>query len=238
MGPLSFLRSSARFVLRGGKAYWLWVASLSALIAWGAAAYVDQFRLGLIVTNMRDQVSWAFYIGNFTFLVGVAAAAVVLVIPAYIYHWKPIKEVAILGEILAISAIVMCLMFVVADMGHPERGWHLIPGLGHMNFPRSILAWDVLVLNLYLLLNLTIVTHVLYRGMQGRAPNQRFVVPLVLFSVPAAVGIHTVTAFIYAGAAARPYWNASILAPRFLCSAFCSGPAIMLILFQILQRTT
>ncbi len=238
MGPLSFLRSSARFVLRGGKAYWLWVASLSALIAWGAAAYVDQFRLGLIVTNMRDQVSWAFYIGNFTFLVGVAAAAVVLVIPAYIYHWKPIKEVAILGEILAISAIVMCLLFVVADMGHPERGWHLIPGLGHMNFPRSILAWDVLVLNLYLLLNLTIVTHVLYRGMQGRPPNQRFVVPLVLFSVPAAVGIHTVTAFIYAGTAARPYWNASILAPRFLCSAFCSGPAIMLILFQILQRTT
>ncbi len=238
MGPLSFLRASLRFVLRGGKAYWLWVLSLAALIAWGAAAYADQFREGLIVTNMRDQVSWAFYIGNFTFLVGVAAAAVVLVIPAYIYHWKPIKEVAILGEILAISAIVMCLLFVVADMGHPERGWHLIPGLGHMNFPRSILAWDVLVLNLYLLLNLTIVTHVLYRGMQGRPPNQRFVVPLVLFSVPAAVGIHTVTAFIYAGTAARPYWNASILAPRFLCSAFCSGPAIMLILFQILQRTT
>lgn len=238
MGPLRFLRSSLRFVLHGGKAYWLWVATLVGLIGWGAAAYADQWQRGLIVTNMRDQVSWAFYIGNFTFLVGVAAAAVVLVIPAYIYHWKPIKEVAILGEILAVSAIVMCLMFVTADMGHPERGWHLIPGIGHMNFPRSILAWDVLVLNLYLVLNLVIVTHVLYRGMQGRGPNQRLVVPLVLFSVPAAVGIHTVTAFIYAGTPARPFWNASILAPRFLCSAFCSGPAIMLILFQILQRTT
>ena len=121
MGPIRFIATSARFVLRGGKAYWLWIAFLLALIAWGGLAYVDQLRNGLIVTNMRDQVSWAFYIGNFTFLVGVAAAAVVLVIPAYIYHWEPIKEVAILGEILAISAIVMCLLFVVVDMGRPDR---------------------------------------------------------------------------------------------------------------------
>jgi len=238
MGPLTALLTAARIVLHGSKAYWLWVGCLLALIAWGALGYVDQLQSGLIVTNMRDQVSWAFYIGNFTFLVGVAAAAVVLVIPAYIYHWKPIKEVAILGEILAISAIVMCMLFVTVDMGRPDRFWHLIPGVGRMNFPSSLLAWDVLVLSLYLVLNLTIVTHLLYRGIQGRPYNTRLVVPLVLFSIPAAVGIHTVTAFLYAGLPGRPYWNASILAPRFLCSAFCSGPAIMLILFQILQRTT
>jgi molybdopterin-containing oxidoreductase family membrane subunit len=238
MGPVKFVTTSARFVFSGGKAYWLWISLLLALIVWGALAYVDQFQAGLIVTNMRDQVSWAFYIGNFTFLVGVAAAAVVLVIPAYVYQWGPIKEVAILGEILAISAIVMCLLFVVSDMGHPERFWHLVPLIGHMNFPSAVLAWDVLVLNLYLVLNVLIVGHILYRGMQGRHYNQSLVVPLVLFSVPAAVGIHTVTAFIYAGLPGRPYWNASILAPRFLCSAFCSGPAVMLVLFQILQRTT
>ena len=238
MGPITFVATSARFALRGGKAYWGWIALLATLIVWGVFAYVDQVRGGLIVTNMRDQVSWAFYIGNFTFLVGVAAAAVVLVIPAYIYHWKPIKEVAILGEILAISAIVMCLLFVTVDMGRPDRFWHLIPGIGRMNFPRSMLAWDVLVLNLYLVLNVLIVSHLLYRGMEGRPYNARLVVPLIMFSIPAAVGIHTVTAFIYAGLPGRPYWNASILAPRFLCSAFCSGPAIMVILFQILQRTT
>ncbi len=238
MSIYEFLTRSIGLMLRGGKVYWLWVTLLVALIVWGGIAYVEQLRHGLIVTNMRDQVSWAFYIGNFTFLVGVAAAAVVLVIPAYIYQWKPIKEVAILGEILAISAIVMCLLFVAADMGRPERFWHLIPGIGRMNFPSAVLAWDVLVLNLYLVLNAVIVSHILYRGLQGRPYNQHLVVPLVLFSIPAAVGIHTVTAFIYAGLPGRPYWNASILAPRFLCSAFCSGPAIMLILFQILQRTT
>jgi len=238
MGPAKFITTSARFVLSGGLAYWLWIGLLLALVVWGGMAYVDQFQSGLIVTNMRDQVSWAFYIGNFTFLVGVAAAAVVLVIPAYVYQWGPIKEVAILGEILAISAIVMCLLFVVADMGHPERFWHLVPIIGNMNFPSAVLAWDVLVLNLYLVLNVVVVVHILYRGMQGRHYNPNLVVPLVLLSIPAAVGIHTVTAFIYAGLPGRPYWNASILAPRFLCSAFCSGPAVMLVLFQILQRTT
>jgi Ni/Fe-hydrogenase subunit HybB-like protein len=232
------VRTAAHFLVHGGWAYRTWVLLLLALVAWGGVAYLDQLRNGLIVTNMRDQVSWAFYIGNFTFLVGVAAAAVVLVIPAYVYHWKPIKEVAILGEILAISAIVMCLLFVTVDMGRPDRFWHLIPVIGRINFPRSVLAWDVMVLNVYLVLNLVIVSHLFYRGMQGRHYSQRLVVPLILFSVPAAVGIHTVTAFIYAGLPARPYWNGAILAPRFLCSAFCSGPAIMLILFQILQRTT
>jgi molybdopterin-containing oxidoreductase family membrane subunit len=238
MSLRSFLATCARHILHGNRAYWAWIAFLFALIAWGGAAYVDQLRHGLILTSMRDPVSWAFYIGNFTFLVGVAAAAVVLVIPAYVYQWKPIKELAILGEILAISALVMSLLFVVADMGRPDRWWHLMPPIGRMNFPRAMLAWDVLALNLYLVLNVVIVSHLLYRGVQGRHYSARFAVPLIILSIPAAVAIHTVTAFIYAGLPSRPYWNAAILAPRFLCSAFCSGPAILLILFQILQRTS
>ena len=166
------------------------------------------------------------------------AAAVMLVIPAYIYNWKPIKEIAIFGELLAISAIVMCMLFVLVDVGRPDRVWHLMPFVGSLNLPSSILGWDVLVLNLYLVLNLVIVVHLLFTAYHKRPYSHRFVAPLLLFSIPAAVGIHTVTAFVYAGVAARPFWNSAILAPRFLASAFCSGPAILLILFQILRRTS
>ncbi|MCC6129719.1 MAG: polysulfide reductase NrfD [Acidobacteria bacterium] len=187
---------------------------------------------------MRDQVSWAFYIGNFTFLVGVAAAAVILVIPAYVYDWKPIRHIVVYGELLAVSAIVMCLLFVLVDIGRPDRFWHLLPPVGYLNFPDSILAWDVLVLNIYFLVNFLVVTHILYRAFTGRAYEKRLVIPLVLFSIPMAVGIHTVTAFLYNGLAARPYWNASILAPQFLASAFCSGPAILLFLLQLLRHFT
>jgi Ni/Fe-hydrogenase subunit HybB-like protein len=234
---MRILATALRLILRGNAAYWAWISFLVALIVWGGIAYVNQLQEGLVVTGMRDQVSWAFYIGNFTFLVGVAAAAVVLVIPAYVYDWRPIKTITVLGECLAISAIIMCLLFVTADMGRPDRFWHLIPVVGKMNFPIALLAWDVVVLNLYLILNTTIVAYLLYCGLQGKHYNPRIVVPLVLLSIPAAIAIHTVTAFIYAGLPGRPYWNASILAPRFLASAFCSGPAIMVIVFQVLRRT-
>ena len=233
-----FARGSLRLILRGNRAYWTWLAFLGALILSGVLAYSNQVRFGLGLTAMRDQVSWGFYIGNFTFLVGVAAAAVVLVIPAYIYDWKPIREIVIYGELLAISAITMCLMFVMVDIGRPDRFWHLIPPFGFLNFPSSVLAWDVMVLNLYFVVNFVVATHILYRAFHGKRYIKKLVVPLVLLSVPMAVGIHTVTAFLYNGLAARPYWNSSILAPQFLASAFCSGPAILLVVLQLLRRFT
>ena len=233
-----FVGGSIRQVLRGPAAYWLWLAFLLLLIGSGVGAYVGQVQDGLIVTAMRDQVSWGFYIGNFTFLVGVAAAAVVLVVPAYVYDWGPIREIVIFGELLAISAIMMCLLFVLVDIGRPERFWHLLPPAGRLNFPDSILAWDVLVLNVYFLINVVVVTHIVYMAFTGRHYDTRIVVPLVLLSIPTAVGIHTVTAFLYNGLAARPYWNSSILAPQFLASAFCSGPAILLFVLQLLRRFT
>ncbi len=236
MGVLHFLVGCVRLVTRGSRAYFAWVGVLLVAIAIGLGAYVHQARSGLVVTNMRDQVSWAFYIGNFTFLVGVAAAAVMLVIPAYLYHWKPIKEVVILGELLAVSALTMCLLFILADIGHPERFTHIVPLLGKPNWPRSLLNWDAMVLNVYLLVNAVVAIHTLYRVFHGLPYDRRVVIPLVLFSIPMAVGIHTVTAFLYNGMAARPYWNASILAPRFLATAFSAGPAVMLVLFQVLRR--
>lgn len=233
-----FARDSLRSIARGNAYYWAWLAMLAALVASGVAAYSRQLSVGLALTAMRDQVSWGFYIGNFTFLVGVAAAAVVLVIPAYVYDWKPIKQIVILGELLAMSALVMCFLFVLVDVGRPDRVWHLLPGVGHLNFPSSLLAWDVVVLNLYFLVNFAVVAHILYRSYMGRHYEKRVVVPLVLLSIPMAVGIHTVTAFLYNGLVARPYWNASILAPQFLASAFCSGPAILLFVLQLLRRLT
>lgn len=238
MPSLRFVHDSLRLVLRGNAIYWLWLASLMTLVVSGAAAYASQVTEGLALTAMRDQVSWGFYIGNFTFLVGVAAAAVILVIPAYVYHWKPIREIVIFGELLAVSAIVMCQLFVLVDIGRPDRLWHLFPPFGHLNLPSSILAWDVVVLNLYFVVNLVVVTHILYRSYCGRPYEKRLVVPLVLLSIPMAVAIHTVTAFLYNGLAARPYWNSSILAPQFLASAFCSGPAILLVVLQVLRRVT
>src|SRR5450759_3209411 len=129
----AFVRGCFLLLRKGSKLYYTWVSALLVLIVIGVVAYANQMYYGLIVTAMRDQVSWGFYISNFTFTVGVAAAAILLVIPAYVYQWKPIKEIAILGELGAVSAIVVCLLFVTVDLGRPDRFWHLIPKIGILN---------------------------------------------------------------------------------------------------------
>jgi molybdopterin-containing oxidoreductase family membrane subunit len=229
--------TASKLVLKGSRGYYVWLAVLGLFIFIGATSYIQQLRTGLIETAMRDQVSWGFYIANFTFLVGVAAAAVLLVIPAYLYHFKPIKEIVLFGELIAVTAVSMCLMFILADMGRPERAWHIFPPpFGKMHFPSSLLAWDFVVLNGYLAINLFIAFYAMYKVSHGQEYNMKLLLPLILLSIPWAVSIHTVTAFLYNGLSARPFWNASILAPRFLASAFVSGPALMLILFQIIRK--
>lgn len=228
--------TALRQIFIGNRAYYLWVAFLSFFILLGFSAYIDQFHRGLITTAMRDQVSWGLFISNFTFLVGVAAAAVLLVVPAYLYNFKPIKEIVLFGELLAITAISMCILFILVDMGQPTRVWHILPFIGAMHFPASLLAWDVVVLNGYLAINGIVAFYVLYRLSIGKEYSMTVVGPLIILSIPWAVSIHTVTAFLYNGLSSRPFWNASILAPRFLASAFCSGPAIMLVLFQIIRK--
>lgn len=225
-----------RLVAVGNKKYYLWLGVLVFFMFLGFSAYIGQLNRGLITTAMRDQVSWGLYISNFTFLVGVAAAAVLLVVPAYFYNFKPIKEIVLFGEILAITAITMCILFITADLGHPERIWHILPAIGAMNFPSSLLAWDVIVLNGYLAINVFVVFYVLYKLSIGKEYKMSLIAPLVILSIPWAVGIHTVTAFLYNGLSARPFWNASILAPRFIASAFCSGPALMLVIFQLIRK--
>jgi len=220
------------------KPYKIWGATLLLFIVLGVFAYIQQIKYGLIVTNLSDQVSWGAYIANFTFLVGVAAAAVLLVFPTYVLHRDDVKEVVLIGELMAFSAVVMCILFVLVDLGHPERFIHMLPGFGRLGFSHSVLAWDVLVLNGYLLLNMHIPGYLLYMKYMGRRPNMWFYLPLVFLSIFWAVSIHTVTAFLYSGLGGRPYWNTAILAPRFLVSAFAGGPALLLIVFTVVRKFT
>lgn len=229
-----FLWRAFKLSFRGSAGFYLWMTVLTILSVIGGNAYMRQVVEGLATTNMTDQVSWGAYIANFTFMVGVAAASVMLVIPAYIYRNKEMHEVVLYGELLAVAAIIMSLLFVVVDLGRPDRFWHLIPVLGVFNFPGSLLSWDVIVLNGYLLLNLHICGYLLYMKYLDKKPTPMFYIPVVILSIIWAISIHTVTAFLYVGLVGRPFWNAAIVAPRFLGSAFTAGPGILILTFQVL----
>jgi molybdopterin-containing oxidoreductase family membrane subunit len=231
-----FIRGSLLAVSRGSRGYYIWLLALAVLIALGVNAYGHQLTHGLITSHMRDQVSWGFYIGNFAFLVGVAAAAVVLVVPAYVYNWGPIRDVVLIGELASVAAIIMCMLFVTVDLGRPEFVWHLMPFVGTPNFPHSLLTWDILVLNLYFLLNWFVVTYILFTAFKGRKYNPRIVLPIIFLSIPFAIGIHTVTAFLFTGLKSRAFWHTALLAPRFIAGAFCSGPALIFLIFRVLRK--
>ncbi|UTW63923.1 polysulfide reductase NrfD [bacterium SCSIO 12741] len=233
-----FVRDCLDSVIHGNRAYHLWMALLTFLVLMGMYAYTVQLDEGLQATGMNDRISWGLYISNFTFFVGVAAAAVMLILPAYVLKDMNFKQAVLIGEGLAVAALCMCLAFVVVDLGGPARAWHLIPVIGYFNWPNSMLAWDVLVLNGYLFINFSIPCYILYCHYKGIEPKKSIYLPGVLISVFWAVGIHMVTAFLYAGLPARPFWNNSLLGPRFLASAFAAGPALIILVLEFVRKYT
>ena len=235
---ITFVKDIIYWNLSGGIGYQLYLCFLAAFMMFGIYAYMVQFNLGLSATNMSNIVSWGLYISNFTFLVGVAAAAVMLILPAYIFKDKDLYKVVIVGEVVAIGALVMCLMFVFVDLGGPLNAWHLIPGIGFFNWPSSLLTWDIIVLNGYLALNLLIPGYIVYCHYRNREPDPRKYRPFIFISIFWAFGIHLVTAFLYQGLPARPFWNNPLMGPRFLASAFAAGPALMAVVLIIINAVT
>lgn len=230
-----FLWRCARLSFVGDARYLGWMLLLTCISLVGLNAYAKQLVHGLGTTGMSDQVSWGLYIANFTFLVGMAAAAVMLVIPVYVYRNEDLHDLVIFGELLAVASIIMCLLFVTVDLGRPDRFHHLFR---RFNFPISMLTWDVVVLNGYLLLNLHICGYLIYCAYRKRLPSKIFYIPFVFVAIFWAVSIHTVTAFLYAGLGGRPFWNSAVVAPRFIASAFAAGPAFIILTLQVIEWGT
>lgn len=231
-----FLWRMLKEAFRGNWPFYIAMTVLSAIFLVGVNAWAHQVADGMVRTNMTDHVSWGLYIANFTFGVGLAAGAVMMVIPAYLYDDHEMHDVVLVGELLAISAICVSIGFVVVDMGRPDRLWHIMPGIGRFNWPISMLTWDVLVLNGYLFINLHVAGYLIYMRYLGRKPNPKWYLPFVFLSIAWAISIHSVTAFLYAGLGGRPFWNSALLAPRFIVTAFVAGPAFVIVLLLALKR--
>ena len=235
---LQFARDCLMLMLRGGTRYYALLGVLSLGVLVGGVAYAQQLQYGLIVTGMSDQVSWGVYIANFTFLVGLAAAAVMVVIPAYVFGDEHMKRVVLVAETMAVAACAMALLFVVVDLGRPDRMLNIVPLLSRVNFPRSLLAWDVVVIPGYLLINLSIPAYVMFAHYRGREVSHTRLMPVILLAILWAIALHVVTAFLYVADVAKPFWHSPLLGPRFLASAFASGPALLLGVLHVLDRTT
>lgn len=219
--------------LFGSKKYYAWLTALMAVIGIGFLFYLYQLSEGLGITGMSRDVSWGFYIAQLTFLVGVAASAVMLVLPYYLHDYKEFGRIVILGEFLAVASILMCMLFVTVDLGKPFR----LLNIFRYPSPNSVLFWDVVVLSGYLGLNI-VIGWITLSAERKSVPPPAWIKPLIYLSIPWAVSIHTVTAFLYAGLPGRGFWLTAILAPRFLSSAFAAGPSLLIILALLIRKVT
>lgn len=220
--------------LSGNRQYWAWITLLVATMAVAAYVYIRyQYQIGLGVTGLSRDVTWGFYIAQFTFMVGVAASAVMVVLPYYLHNYKEFGKITILGEFIAVASVIVCMTFIFVDMGQPFR----ITNVFLHPSPNSLMFWDTVVLSGYLLLNVVISRVTLDAERKGIAPP-KWIKPVIILSIPWAFSIHTVTAFLYSGLAARPFWLTAILAPRFLASAFATGPALLILLVFVLRKFT
>lgn len=221
------------YAIKGDKKYYGWIAFLLGLVGVGFGFYLWQLKFGLGITGLSRDVSWGFYIAQLTYMVGVAAGGVMVVIPYYLHDYKAFGRITVLGEFLAIASLIVCMLSVVVDLGQPMRVLNVIL---HPS-PRSMLFYDMIVLNGYLLLNLVVGWNVLQAERNG-THYPPWVKPLIYLSIPFAISIHTVTAFLYCGLPGRGFWLTAILAPRFLASAFAAGPALLVLLSLIIRRVS
>ena len=235
---MSFAPDYIRYILKGGMKFYAWMGFLAILSAIALYGFYLQNTEGLIVTGLTSQIHDGLYFANLVFLVGVAAGAVTIVFPAYVHHHKAMHEVTVLGEMLAISAVCMVMLFVFAHMGRPDRLWHMIPYIGIYNLPGSMLGWDVLVLTGYLLLNFVCGFYFLYVKYSGGTINKKFFMPLIYISIVWALSIHTVTAFLISTLVARPMWFHSVMPIRFIVTAFAAGPCLIILAFLTIRKNT
>jgi molybdopterin-containing oxidoreductase family membrane subunit len=217
--------------LTGSRRYWTWLGALAVLIAIGFAAWLHQLEAGLAVTGLGRDVSWGLYIAQFTFLVGVAASAVMVVLPYYLHDCKAFARVTILAELLAVAAIVACALFILVDMGQPARVLNVLL----YPTPSSLMFWDMLALAGYLVIN-ALIAWVTLSAERRDEPSPAWIRPIVLLSIPWAISIHTVTAFLFAGLPGRSFWMTALLAPRFLASAFAAGPSLLILVALVVRR--
>ncbi len=235
---MSFVIDYWVYVLRGGLKFYAWLGFLCIFVLGWSYGNFMQLSEGMIVTGLSDQVSWGLYLANFVFLVGVAAGAVTVVFPAYVYKHKALHEVTVLGAMLAIAAVVMCMLFVFNHMGRPDRLWHMLPFIGIYNWPGSMLTWDVIVLCGYLVLNIIGGFYYLYKKYTQEPLNKGFYMPVIYIAIVWALSIHTVTAFLINTMPARPMWHHGMMPIRFITTAFAAGPALIIIVFTIVRNNT
>jgi molybdopterin-containing oxidoreductase family membrane subunit len=238
----------------------IWVAVLLVFFIIGVICYIRQLQKGLIVTSMRDYVSWGIYISNFVYFVAISlvGSLITAVLRLTGVHWStPLTRIA---EIIAVAAITFAALIIIVDMGRPERFYNLFIH-GRLQSP---IIWDVVVITTYFFISLLLLyfpllpdlpilmkfskgvnkrLHGLYSFLgkfwkntpaQEKIANRSIAI-LAVTIVPVAFAIHTVTSWLFA-TTYRPGWDSTNFGAYFIAGAFLVGAGAVMVAMYVFRR--
>lgn len=243
--------------MRIGIKFVIWTGILIAVIAFGLSNYLRQFDEGLGVTGMDYPVYWGIYIVNTIFNVGLSAGGIIVACMVYAIGIKKYKPVGRIAEILAITTLFQAVMFLMLDLGRPDR-FYFILQYARIESP---LVWDVTIISTYMMIGLSIMyfstrkdavrlmdvfprRRLLYQVLtlgyvdvshKSLERDEKILKILAVAAIPAAVGLHSITAWIFGVVKAHPDFHSPLIAPFFVTSAIVSGLALV-ILVTVMSR--
>jgi dimethyl sulfoxide reductase membrane subunit len=228
---------------------WLvaWLIVLCAVMGLGLLAFAWQFANGLVVTGMRNTVMWGQYILFFMFFIGLSAGGLIVASAGRLFGASMFKPITRLAVVEATVAVVLAGIFILPDLGRPER---VINILLHANWT-SPMVWDITIVIVYTLLSALYVwvytrADLARRGSRlalgtgtserDHARDERMKTALAWIALPAAILLHSITAWIFGLQISRGFWYSSIMAPMFIASALVSGLALVILLSLVARR--
>jgi dimethyl sulfoxide reductase membrane subunit len=224
-----------------------WIGLLLVLMALGAAAYLYQYANGLAVTGMRNTVMWGQYILFFMFFVGLSAGGLIVASAGRLFGVAAFKPITRLAVLEATIAVLLAGMFILPDLGRPERLLNLVL---YAN-PTSPMIWDIAIVTVYLALStfyvwLYVRADLARRGSwlafgtgtseRALAREERLKSAMAWVALPAAILLHSITAWIFGLQISRGFWYTGVMAPMFVASALVSGLALVILLALVLRR--
>jgi molybdopterin-containing oxidoreductase family membrane subunit len=233
---------------RERRALRIWIGLLALAIAVGLGAWVYQLANGLAATNMRNPMMWGLYITMFMYFVGLSAGGLIVASAGRLFGAKRLKPVVRIAVLEATVAVMIAALLLLPDIGRPDRVWHLLR-YPHVTSP---LVWDLTIVTVYFLISATYVWVYTRADLAARGSrlalgtgtsladtrrDERLKGVLAAVGLPAAILLHSITAWIFGLQIARGFWYSAIMAPLFIASALVSGTALMILLALVVRRT-
>ncbi len=234
---------------------------LLAIFFTGIYGLIQQIDKGHIVTGMRDNVVWGFYIVNFIFFMGLSYSGALISGVLHLFNTGWRKPVIRLAELITVISLVIGPFFIFFCIGRLDRLYFLFI------HPRiqSPITWDVIAIltdlfGCFIYLYLSFVEDfailrdyddlnvapwkkrlykILSLGYDGTPKQEKLLsgAKKIMASMIIAIAIivYSVLAWIF-GVTLQPGWHSTIFGPYFVIAAVFSGTGLLIILMWIFRK--